>query len=244
MSESYAAPIDIRPVPDPTVLTTAQLHRELGMLRELIEARLAGMDKTHILLQETVRLLAAEEDAKRLGLKELFGEKFNGIYQQFQGVALQFSERDVRAEAAERAAKEAAAAQAMAANTAVNAALQAQKESAFATQQSNAEAIRKSEAGFNNEINSLKALINSTKETLAATVGDLRSRLDRGEGSDRGQRQARTEDHMTMGSVVNIVVAVAGVVSLVAAIVFGISNMRLQQQPEFVAPPVVPAAPH
>lgn len=36
---------DWRPVPDPTALTTDQLRREIAALRELLEARLDGMDK-------------------------------------------------------------------------------------------------------------------------------------------------------------------------------------------------------
>lgn len=34
---------DSRPIPDPTILTTEQLHREIGALRELVETRLDGL---------------------------------------------------------------------------------------------------------------------------------------------------------------------------------------------------------
>ena len=36
---------DWRPIPDPTLLTTQQLLRELGALRELLETRINGLDR-------------------------------------------------------------------------------------------------------------------------------------------------------------------------------------------------------
>src|ERR1035441_9083425 len=91
------------PSPDPTILTTEQLHRELGILREFLEARLEGMDK-------------------------VFAERFIGVQKQFD-------ERDVRTAGA-----------VIAGTTAVNAALQAQKEAAGAQNDSLTASITKSEA--------------------------------------------------------------------------------------------------
>ena len=45
--------VEVRPVPDPTVLTTQQMLREVGALRELLETRLSGMDKAIELLHDT-----------------------------------------------------------------------------------------------------------------------------------------------------------------------------------------------
>ncbi len=45
-------PQNVVPVPDPTALTTEQLRRELGALREVIEARLNGMDMANKLLAD------------------------------------------------------------------------------------------------------------------------------------------------------------------------------------------------
>src|SRR5665213_4442028 len=54
---------DIRPIPDPSTLTTSQLHRELASLRELIEARLDGTDK-RIEIQFAERDKRADQAAK------------------------------------------------------------------------------------------------------------------------------------------------------------------------------------
>jgi hypothetical protein len=44
-------PVGWRPIPDPTILTTQQIHRELGALRDILEARLEASDKAIVLLQ-------------------------------------------------------------------------------------------------------------------------------------------------------------------------------------------------
>jgi anti-sigma-K factor RskA len=49
---------DIRPVPDPTLLTTAQLDREIGHLKELMErSRLAQEQALQVALAQTERRL-------------------------------------------------------------------------------------------------------------------------------------------------------------------------------------------
>lgn len=46
MTEQRQAPDDGRtPIPDPTVLTTQALYREVGALKELLESRVQGLDR-------------------------------------------------------------------------------------------------------------------------------------------------------------------------------------------------------
>lgn len=66
LARNGPAPNDWRPRPDPTALTTAQLHEAISQLRELIEARLAGMDRATQLLANTVA-----NGAPVLALREL-----------------------------------------------------------------------------------------------------------------------------------------------------------------------------
>jgi hypothetical protein len=73
----------LRPVPDPTTLTTEQLHREVGILRELIEGQLKSMD-------------------------DLMDEKFNGVEQKFTLVERQRIEQKADAKEALAAALQAA----------------------------------------------------------------------------------------------------------------------------------------
>lgn len=245
------------PVPDPSALTSELIRSNVVQLRhefdvaisantrlreaqfDALRVRLNAMDRATEILTESNNRVPTILDRETLRLERLFAERF-------ESVALQFKERDVRATAMETAAKEAQAALSTAATTAVNAALQAQKESAFATQQSNAEAIRKSELGFTNEITSLKFLINATKETLTGALGDLRSRIDTGGGTTVGLRQASDDNHQTLGSILGILGGFVSVVSVVAMLAFSIASSRNSQSnppATIVSPAVVPVAP-
>src|SRR5271163_46358 len=91
---------DRRPVPDPTLLTTQQLLRELSTLRELIFTRLDAMDRATSLLSETVNRTPTVVQTEISHVRELTGERFTAIDQQFR-------ERDIRTEKADKASKEA-----------------------------------------------------------------------------------------------------------------------------------------
>src|SRR6202034_938167 len=91
---------DWLPRPDPTTLTTAQLLRELGALRELVFTRLDAMDKATALLSETVNLTPTVIQTEVRHALELTDGRFAGIGRQFE-------ERDTRTEQAAKASKEA-----------------------------------------------------------------------------------------------------------------------------------------
>ncbi len=67
-----------RPIPDPTILTTQQLMREIGALKELMQVRLDAYDKAIQLLQDFTdrQPTIAEVVAK-------FEERFRSIETQF-----------------------------------------------------------------------------------------------------------------------------------------------------------------
>jgi|SRR5665213_658493 len=80
---------DIRPIPDPSTLTTSQLHRELASLRELIEARLDGTDK-RIEIQFIERDKRAEQTAKdsKLAVDAAFSAAKEAVKEQNTSSAL------------------------------------------------------------------------------------------------------------------------------------------------------------
>lgn len=187
-----------RPVPDPTVLTTAQLIREVFGLRELIEARLEGMDKAIELLQEATDRIPAHMKETVQTLRELHDEKFAGIDTQFQ-------ERDTRT--AETASLN---------KLAIDAALQAQKEAAG-----------KSEEGFTKQIEKLGELIETKTVALGSEIranmnalSDRatanKERLDRIEG---GRGQETTHRDTTQWLVGAIVGAAGFAIAAVALLV-------------------------
>lgn len=101
----------VRPDPDPTIRTTEQVLREVGLSREIIETRLNAMDKAISLLQDFTDKQpgVAEVAASVLHLKELF--------------QTQLKDRDVRVEQVKEDGEKAIAA-----------ALQAQKEAVGKTE--------------------------------------------------------------------------------------------------------------
>jgi hypothetical protein len=139
---------------DPTILTTAQLMREITHLRELQEARFEAMDKAVNLLQEfanrqpTIAEVVAKNDEKFLGMDALIAE------------------RDRRFDLRDRDRQ-----------TALDAALATAKEAVQQQQTANAQAIQKSEAAFTKQIDQIGNIINSQATTLDDKINDIRTRL-------------------------------------------------------------------
>jgi hypothetical protein len=95
---SSMSPGESTPRPDPTILTTQQLLREVSMTRDVIETRLSGMDKAIELLQVATDKLPDKIHQATARLQELHEEKFRSIQ-------VQFEERDTRANQTTQIAK-------------------------------------------------------------------------------------------------------------------------------------------
>lgn len=204
---------EVLPNPDPSVLTTAALIREIEglrertghdnlMLRELIETRLDGNDQAVALLRTTTDKFPAAIICAVKQLQELHEEKFASIQAQvaiqFGAIATQFQERDKRTEQLSLADK-----------TAIAAALQAQKEAAGAQNESNAAANVKMETNFAKLIDQGQALLLEMRRNTEAQINDLKSRLDKGEGRTVAATEVRTDNRSFVS------VAIAGAVAFV-----------------------------
>ena len=204
------------PVPDPTVLTTAALTREIYALREILEmridgqqkvfeARLAGMDKAIELLQSIADRLPVSMDSKVSNLRLLHEEKFSSIQ-------TQFVERDTRSERESKDNK-----------VAVDAALQAAKEAVGKQQESGDKAIAKSEAATIKQIDQINTSIGASNKTLDDKIDDVKERITRLESEDKGHQTAVTTQqtsNMNLVSVIGLIVgALIGVGGLLVAFV-------------------------
>lgn len=187
----------LRPIPDPSVLTTQQLMREIELLKELLqtddnatrlllesndhavrdilETRLNAMDKAIELLQQKADKVPSEVDLKTTSLKDLLFEKFSTVDALFRGIETQFEERDTRV-------KESA----VATSTAVAAALQAAKEAVGEQNKSFTLSIDKSEAATTKQIDAITTNHQTEIRALYALIGELQKRLDRQEGQGSG----------------------------------------------------------
>jgi uncharacterized phage infection (PIP) family protein YhgE len=174
------------PVPDPTVLTTQQLQREIATSREIVETkivavkdslemRLGGMDKARELVHERVDKFPSMVEDQTHRLQALHEEKFRSI-------AIQFLERDTRTEQTSRDSK-----------VAVDAALQAAKEAVGEQNKSNALAIAKSEATFTKQIDQIGVLITTLQRGLDDKIDDIKTRLQTVESRISGLADSATQ---------------------------------------------------
>lgn len=182
-----------RPNPDPTVLTTQSLLREILNLREIIETRIDAMDKALQLLQAKADKVPSETDIAVGRLKDLHDERF-------KGVATQFAERDIRTEQTSRDSK-----------VAVDAALQAAKEAVGEQNKSSALAIAKSEASTTKQIDQIIAINQATTSALNDKIDDLKLRLTQIDGQSTGARDLWA---MLLGGLAIIISLVIGFVTI------------------------------
>jgi hypothetical protein len=193
------------PVPDPTILTTQQLYREIATSREILETRLNAMDTATELNKQATDKLPLIIDDKICQLRKLVDEKFSGMLEKFHSIDVQFKERDTRTEQSSKDSK-----------VAVDAALQAAKEAVGEQNKSSALAIAKSEAATNKQLDQIGMLITTTNKALDEKINDLKGRLDRGEGQKAQAVENKSQNNWMIGAVIS---AVSLIISLGVLIV-------------------------
>jgi len=199
---------DWRPVPDPTTLTTEQLRRELSGLREILTARLDGMDRATTLLDETVNRTPTIIQTEISHVRELMTEKLGSLggqaEEKFSNIQQQFSERDVRTEQA-----------ATASASALAAALQAAKEAVFEQAQAAAKAAEKTELSFTKQIDQIQLQIKTIGDGFSDRIAELKERIDRGEGSTTGAETSRSDQRLGTGQLLQVVAIILTMIGLV-----------------------------
>jgi hypothetical protein len=173
--------------------------RSLNALQNLMEARLDALEKKLALRFEEVRGIPAQAKTEIAHLRELHESRFDGI-------ELQFRERDVRGEQEKKASKEA-----------LDAALLAQKESVSQQNDANTTAATKTETNFTKQIDLVGTQINALDKSLSDRISELKERIDRGEGANSGAAGQRNQTRLN----VNVLAALAGVVLTALILVVG-----------------------
>jgi hypothetical protein len=172
--------------PDPSILATQQVLREVGLLREVFEQRFLGMDKAIVLLQDQSNKFPAMRKELVDHLEALHDERFETIRAQiaalekqsevrFDSIAQQF--RDLVTRTQEKAGD---------VKVAVDAAFSAAKEAVGEQNKSNAASILKSESAFTKQIDQIGILVNAQAKGLDEKISDLKDRVTRFESSRRG----------------------------------------------------------
>jgi hypothetical protein len=216
---------DRRPIPDPTILTTQQLFREIAALEKILITRIEGvkseitvrldaMDKAMEVATDIVTHTPTEIDREITHLKALHDSKFNAIDRQFEN-------RDSRLEQANRDNKEN-----------VQSALKAANDSVSQHNQSSALAIAKSEAAFAKQIDQQAVVIQTMKDALESKmaasnestedkISELRksvnstdSRVTQIEGRGSGVTSAEHKQESSnnwIATVIGLIIGVGGV---------------------------------
>lgn len=177
-----------RPVPDPTELTTQQLMREMGALKEIMQTRMDGYDKAIALLQRF---------ADR---QPTIAEVVASTSEKFGAVQLQLHERDIRFD---RAATDT--------RLAVDAAFAAAKEAVAKSEGAVTKQIDQILAQMTTGMRSLDEKINGSIKTVDDKINDVRERLTAMEGRGTGASNVIgyiATAAMVIGAIIGAVMAV------------------------------------
>jgi hypothetical protein len=171
-------PVEIRPLSDPSPLTTSQIQREVRSVREILEQQINGNDRvvaTRINgMDKAIELVQKRTDEIPTLVKEQVGQ-LQALHEgMFKAVETQFRERDTRVEQTK-----------IDGNKAIDAALQAAKE-----------AVGKTEIGFTKQIDAQQVVINTMAEGFDGKIGDIKdliSKLESRMQTAEGIRQNTTD---------------------------------------------------
>ena len=205
--EEQSRPRSSVPVPDPTVLTTQAVDRAIASYREVVDAqiknletRLHGMDRaTELIAEELVKTInqtsemcaRIREDFGRdlAALRESYTLQIANVrdvsLEKFAAVDTRFLERDTRTEETAQQSR-----------ISLDAALAAAKEAVGEQNRANSLAIGKSEGATQKQIDAMTELMATSNRALEDKIADLKGRLDRGEGQDKGTTEMRQRNQL------------------------------------------------
>ena len=209
---------------DPTALTKISvdgakedLRREMAATRDLTFERIEGLTNKVNTLIDKVDLSPEERDQLRERLQADIATavaNLAAIHQEkFTAVQQQFTERDTRGEQEKKSSKEA-----------LDAALLAQKESVSQQNDANTTAATKSETSFTKQIDQIGTLIATLEKSLTDRITELKERIDRGEGTDKGTIQSADQTR-----------ADASLSIIKAALTESVASGKQQQQRSVIA---------
>jgi hypothetical protein len=202
----------MKPVPDPTTMTTAQLNSAINNLRELIGTRIDGIDKATELRLQMLHDAPGQIKDEIAHLKELILEKFDAVN-------TRFLERDTRTEQAAQESR-----------ISLDAALAAAKEAVGEQNKSNTEKINVAGLVTQKQIDSLTTLMQTSNDSLTDKIEDLKSvqaalsaRIDRGEAGYNGARDNRTERRAEVSTGIAILGAVLLIVAIAVPVILALT---------------------
>lgn len=206
---------DSRPTPDPTVLTTEQLERAVANIKEWISAQLEirdqrfrGIDTATEVLNETVNRTPTQIQTEIHHVRELMNVELKSI----DG---RFVERDERAKLDKDSERLARGIERETGEKALQAALNAQKESAADTNRSNQASIKKSEDSTKESIDKLERNLLLQLASLASKIEDDRAFLNKLELRINGIEQLKQGGKDSLAGIYAAIAAVGGLLAII-----------------------------
>jgi hypothetical protein len=216
MSDQLHSGTGSTPIPDPTLLTTAALTREIASLKELVSTRLDAMDKAQALFEANLNRVPSETDKAIAHLQSLHETRIEAAKQVLETrldgmdtaikliqalsdkLPLRIDEKinslhgvhDEKFNSIQTQFRERDVRTEQSSKdskVAVDAALQAAKEAVGEQNKSSALAIAKSEASTTKQIDQLGQLIQSGATAVNDKFTDVKDRVTRLEGSSEGK---------------------------------------------------------
>lgn len=210
-------------VRDNAARTRGETADMVNSLEALLTQRIAGLEQILKILDRVVNNGPEERDALRARLQtdiKIAVDNLRNLHEErFAAIGQQFAERDTRGEQEKRASQEA-----------LNAALLAQKESVAQQNDANTTAATKTETNFTKQIDLVGTQITALDKSLTDRISELKERIDRGEGQDRGQDRAigspyeasvfrQTEESARQAAQRAVIAQVVAVIAVLASVV-------------------------
>jgi hypothetical protein len=214
--EANSRAVVTRGDPDPSLLTTSALLREISTLKEqlqealrgevrIIMTRIEGIEKAIQKASDDYTRVPTLLDREVTNIRALTDEKFATLAirldgaderraEKFRAIEVQFVERDVRTDQATRASQQA-----------LDAALAASKETMSEQHRSMLAALSEIKATWAKQTDSQTSLFQTETRALRDIAGTLEQRLTRIEAAALGSQGAKQEQHMGASFVISII---------------------------------------
>jgi vacuolar-type H+-ATPase subunit I/STV1 len=216
------------PVPDPTLLTTAQILREVGAAREVLQSHIDAVREVVSRNINEIDKIPIEVDRRIAILTKLYDEKFAAL-------ATRFNDRDVRSDharssidAAILSAKQSMEVSLGSIEKSFQGTLASGKEQTLEQNRANAIAVAKSEAATIKQIDQQGAIIATTTKALDDKISDVKDRLTLLEGTMNGVSTTKTSTTMSAGvltAVIAACISAAGVAVLIVSTIINHSSL-------------------
>jgi len=202
---------DLRPIPDPTELTTAAVDRSEKTMKEWITSQLAIRDERLSAIDSATNLRLDALHAVPMRIAEELAHEREISDEKFKSVAQQFTERDTRIAETSNLNK-----------IALDAAFAAQKEAAAKEGDANQKAIDKSERAVSERIEKDAALSAANNSALSDKLDDQKDRItaldlrvQRTEAAALGGHSAYGYVWVALGAMIGVGGLILGVVTAI-----------------------------